>query len=86
MGRHVMREIDEGGVGIDGEDHPFHTRHERVPIAEIGQQRDEPGGCAAPYNSSKRISTTSYSTILTGVFTSTKSPTRFPISALPTGD
>ena len=40
-----MREIDDAGFGIDGEDHPLHTRHERVPIAEIGQQRDEPRGC-----------------------------------------
>ena len=36
-----MRKIDEGSVGIDGEDHPLHTRYERIPIAEIGQQRDE---------------------------------------------
>ena len=86
MGRHVMREIDEGGVGIDGEDRTFHARHEPVSIAEIGQQRDETQKDAARYSSSKRISTTSYSTILAGVLTSTKSPTRFPINALPTGD
>jgi len=41
MGRHLMRDIDKGGLWIDGEDHSLHTRHERVPIAEIGQERDE---------------------------------------------
>ena len=80
-----MGEIDDTSFWANREDHPFHARHERVPITEIGQQRDEPQR-VRHYSSSKRISITSYSTILTGVLTSTKSPTRFPINALPTGD
>lgn len=38
------------------------------------------------YNSSKRISITSYSTTFAGVVTSTMSPTRLPMRARPTGD
>ncbi|GBL40233.1 hypothetical protein EMGBD2_14910 [Nitrospirota bacterium] len=81
----MARETDESGLEIDGENHPLHARHERVPIFEVGEQRNAPRR-GRDYNSSKRISTTSYSTIFTGVLTSTNSPTRLPISALPTGD
>ena len=81
-----MGEVDDTGFRVCREDHPFHPGDEPIAVAEIGQEGDETGSPAAPYNSSNWISTTSYSTIFTGVFTSTKSPTRFPISALPTGD
>ena len=67
---------------------PAWARANRVQVRRSGESAiaAEAFMSNAGYNSSKRISTTSYSTILTGVFTSTKSPTRFPISALPTGD
>jgi hypothetical protein len=39
-----MTEVDDRRLRIDGEDNPLHARHEPIPIAEIGQERDEPGG------------------------------------------
>src|ERR1041385_8236573 len=37
MRRDMIRDINEGCLWVDGENHSLHARHERITIAEIGQ-------------------------------------------------
>src|SRR5262245_7838874 len=37
----LVRKIDDRRMGVDGENHPLHARHEPIAVAEIRQESDE---------------------------------------------
>src|SRR5438094_8164598 len=84
----LVGEVDDPGLGVDPADHPFYAGDEIVSLAEVGQQGDDGNRSrhGPPQSSSNLMSLISYSTTRAGVVTSTRSPTRRPISARPTGD
>src|SRR6266849_6949406 len=41
LGRNFVGDINDAGVGIDGEDHALHRAHEIILRAKVSQERDD---------------------------------------------